>query len=264
MLPRILVFDDLFGRNVPGGRNVDRENLCAHFLWQDATGDAAAKVSRQKVLDPTAEAIFCRAQSPVCSPVGSIVENDLAGAREAVLSGWYPATESRAPWALVLVDLCFYTGRVTDDSDRRAPGMPEGRPGDDELEGYFGLRLLDAIHREFPELPVFVLSSKPREEVSLAFSRLGALGFIARDDPRGPELLRDALWQHGLLPDTAGQVIGHSLPVLLALREARRAARHRGNLLIRGERGWGRNCSPPMCIGPASTRKHEPIARGSR
>ena len=57
---------------------------------------------------------------------------------------------------------------------------------------------------------------------------------------RGPKLLEEALWQHGLLPDPAGEVVGNSLPVLLALREARRAARHRENLLIRGERGTGK------------------------
>ncbi|WP_089724042.1 sigma-54-dependent transcriptional regulator [Candidatus Thiosymbion oneisti] len=240
-IPRILVLDDLFGRNVPEGRNADRENLCAHFLWQDATGDAAAKASRQRVLKPTAEAVFARGQTPIVSPVGATVENDLDGSLAAVREGWTHAlTQGKPPWAMLLLDLCFYTGRVTEESHRRTPGMPEGRPGDDDPRGYFGLTLLDAIHREFPELPIFILSSKPREEVSLEFSRRGALGFIARDDLQGPERLAAALWQHGLLPDPAGEVVGNSLPVLLALREARRAVRHRGNLLIRGERGSGK------------------------
>lgn len=66
------------------------------------------------------------------------------------------------------------------------------------------------------------------------------MGFIARDDLRGADLLKDAFWQHGLLPDPTDEVLGHSLPVLLALREARRAARHCSNLLIRGERGSGK------------------------
>ncbi len=241
MLPRLLILDDLFGRNIPGGRNVERENLCAHFLWQDATGDAAARASRQKVLKPVAEAVFFRGQLPVESGVGAVVENDLAGSLEQVRSGWNEAlARGEPPWAMVLLDLCFYTGRVTEDSHRRTPGMPEGRPGDDDPRSYFGLTLLNAIHHEFPDLPIFILSSKPREEVSLEFSRRGALGFIARDDLRGPELLEEALRQHGLLPDPAGEIVGHSLPVLLALREARRAARHRENLLIRGERGSGK------------------------
>lgn len=241
MPPRLLILDDLFGRNVPESRNVDRENLCAHFLWQDATGDAATKASRQKVLKPTAEAVFARGQMPAVSPVGAMVENDLDGSLTAVREGWTHAlTRGEPPWAMLLLDLCFYTGRVTAESHRRTPGMPEGHPGDDDPRSYFGLTLLDAIHREFPELPIFILSSKPREEVSLEFSRRGALGFIARDDLQGPQRLAEALWQHGLLPDPAGEVTGNSLPVLLVLREARRAARHCGNLLIRGERGSGK------------------------
>jgi DNA-binding NtrC family response regulator len=226
---------------MPGGRNADRENLCAHFLWQDGTGDPAAKASRQNVLRPVAEAVFYRGQTPEVSGIGAVVENDLHGSMARVSEGWTGALdEGKPPWAIVLLDLCFYTGEVTEDSHRRTPGMPEGRPGDDDSRSYFGLALLDAIHLEFPELPVIILSSKPREEVSLEFSRRGALGFIARDDLHGPKLLDEALWQHALLPDPTGEVVGNSLLVLLALREARRAARHRGNLLIRGERGSGK------------------------
>lgn len=243
-VPRLLVIDDLFGRTVAGGRNTDRENLCASFLWVDASGDESAKASRQKVLQPLAEAVFSRGQYPVCAKVGDTVENDLATALEAVRRGWWRTDgggqDSPGPWSLVLLDLCFYRGRVTEESDRQSPGMPEGRAGDNDPRAYFGLTLLDAIHREFPELPIFILSSKPREEVSLEFSRRGALGFIARDDLRGPELLQEALWQHGLLPDADGLVVGHSLPLLLALREARRASRHGQNVLIRGERGTGK------------------------
>lgn len=246
MLPHILILDDLFGRVVPGGHNVDRENLCANFLWYDATDDVEAKASRQKVLKPTANAVFFRGQTPVYAGVGDIVENDIEATLEVVRKGWVAQAGSSAgvrvapPWTMMLLDLCFYTGLVTEESHRRTPGMPEGRPGDDQPEGYFGLTLLDAIHRTFPELPIFILSSKPREEVSLEFSRRGALGFIARDDLRGPELLEEALWSHGLLPDSTGEFVGNSLPLLLSLREARRAARHRENILVKGERGTGK------------------------
>lgn len=241
MLPRILIIDDLFGRNVLGGRNPDRENLCAHFLWQDITGDAAARASRQKVPQPSAHAVFYRGQTPSVSELGAFVENDLAGSLAEVRKGWGDALAKGAPpWAMVLLDLCFYTGRVTEKSTRQTSGMPEGRLGDDDPDSYFGLALLDAIHREFPELPIIILSSKPRDEVSREFSERGALGFIDRSDLRGPELLAEALGQHGLLPDSSGEIIGNSLSMLLALREARRAARHRQNLLLRGERGSGK------------------------
>ncbi len=241
MIPRILIIDDMFGRDATTGRNVDRENLCAHLLLEDITGDLAAKSSRQKINTPTAQAFFCRGQVPLAATTGSVVENDLLGALDVVREGWCKAIDDgAAPWTMVLLDLCFYTGRVSEISQQHTPGMPEGRPEDDDPRCYFGLTLLDAIHAEYPELPVLILSSKPREEISLEFSQRGALGFIARDDIRGPEMLQAAIWQHGLLPDPAGEVAGHSLPMLLALREARRAAAHGGNLLVRGERGTGK------------------------
>lgn len=241
MASRVLMIDDLFGRGVSQGRNAERESLCANLLLRDVTADAAARAGRQRVLEPVAEAVFCRGQRPGTAGVGDAVENDAAAAMSAVRTGWAEAlAEGRPPWTMVLLDLCFYTGRVTEASDRRTPGMPEGRTGDDDPRSYFGLTLLDAIRHEFPELPVFILSSKPREEVSLEFSRRGALGFIDRSDARAPELLEAALWNHGLLPDPAGELLGHSLPVLLALREARRAAGHCENVLIRGERGTGK------------------------
>jgi DNA-binding NtrC family response regulator len=249
MTPRILVIDDTFGRSLASTPNVDRENLCAHFLWQDASGDASAKASKQSVFQPSAEAVFCRAQSPTCSELGDTVENNLESALDAVRRGWPETSRKRRSspqkshtprWSMVLIDLCFYTGRVTEESHHRTPGMPEGRLSDDNTRAYFGLTLLDVIHREFPELPVFMLSSKPRGEVSLEFSRRGALGFIDRSALDGPELFEQALWNHGLLADPTGSVVGQSLPVLLALREARRAAGTAQNVLIRGERGVGK------------------------
>ena len=246
MKPQLLVFDDLFGRSVPFGANTDRANLCAHFLWKDLTGDGAVGVEGQEVLDPAAEAVFCRAQKPQCAHVGDTVENDLEGALEVVRERQNALLRPESkdfiflPWSMVLIDLCFYTGRVTERSHRCTSGMAEGRPEDEDVSSYFGLALLDAIHKEFPELPIFVLSSNPREEVSLEFSRRGALGFIARDDFQGPKILEEALWQHGLLPDHQEEVVGYSLPLLLALREARRACRHRENLFIQGERGTGK------------------------
>jgi DNA-binding NtrC family response regulator len=261
-LPRLLVLDDLFGRVIADGPNTDRENLCATFLWQDASGDESAKASRQKVLKPVAEAAFCRSQTPAFAKVGDTVQNDLEVALKAVRGGWHQVKsasgrlKAELPWSMVLLDLCFYTGLVTEESHRQTPGMPEGRTGDEDSRSYFGLTLLDAIHREFPDLPIFILSSKPREEVSLEFSRRGALGFIARDDLRGPELLQEALWQHALLPDANGLVAGHSLPLLLALREARRAALHEQAVLITGESGTGKELiARSICtFGPRATK----------
>jgi DNA-binding NtrC family response regulator len=236
--PRILVLDDLFGRNTANGRNIERENLCAHFLLNDITGDTACKCGVQTVLAPVADAVFCRAQLPAKAEIGDVVENDLSGALAAVRLGL--AEKGTLPWSMILIDLCFYTGSVTRQSDSRTPGMPEGRHADDVPSEYFGLRLLTAIHAEFPDLPLYILSSKPRGEVSLEFSRRGAFGFIARDALNGSEALRDALNQHGLLDDASGKVVGSSVALLVALRDARRVARHRENVLLLGERGTGK------------------------
>lgn len=265
MLPHILILDDLFGRVVSGGQNVDRQNLCANFLWHDATGDAEAKASTQKILKPTANAVFFRAQTPVAAKVGDVVENDLQGALNVVRKGWVSesdfdsSTTTHPRWAMVFLDLCFYTGQVTEESNRQTPGMPEGRTPDDRSDTYFGLTLLDAIHKAFPELPVFILSSKPRHEVSLEFSRRGALGFIARDDLSAPELMERALWHHGLLADTKGEFVGNSLPLLLALREARRAGSHRENVLIKGERGTGKELMAHYLHQVASSDRDRPF-----
>jgi DNA-binding NtrC family response regulator len=142
---------------------------------------------------------------------------------------------------MAVVDLCFYSGIVSADSHASAPGIPERSTSDEDPRHYFGLQIIGAIRRDFPELPIVILSSMARVDVSLEFSRLGVLAFIPRTGPGGPELMREAVFHHALLADPAGEVVGQSLPMLLALREARRAAGHRENVLIRGERGSGKD-----------------------
>ncbi|MCX7176046.1 MAG: sigma 54-interacting transcriptional regulator [Proteobacteria bacterium] len=239
-LPRILVIDDMFGRQVRGRPNRERANLCGMYGLRDITGDEAVS-SNEEVVTPTAEAVFFRGQRPLCAGVGDMVENDLDATISFVRSGWDKGEAARPTWALVLLDLCFYTGAVTPASDGAFAGMPEGRPGDDDSGRYFGLTILERLRVECPDLPVVVLSSKQREEVSRSFTAGGALGFISRTDTAGPARLREFLWRHGLTPDHSGGIVGTSLPLLLALRAARRAATDRRNVLIRGERGTGKD-----------------------
>ena len=239
-IPRILVIDDLFGRTHPDRRNEDRSNLCGQYLFEDVTGDETGKGSLQKIKKPVAQVVFYRGQKPQCSTVGETVENDLKGTLQIVREGWGEWTKAKPRWAMVLLDLCFYTGRVTKESNRRTLGMPEGRDSDDDPKQYFGLRILQNLHTKFPNLPVIIFSSKSREEVSNAFSQRGALGFLAREDPGSPALLEDYIWRHGLLPDDTGEVAGHSKSLFLALRAARRVAAGRQNCLLRGGRGTGK------------------------
>lgn len=236
--PLILIVDDLFGRSPNGGRNEERDNLCGQFLLQDVTGDQPPGGLRIK--RPLARVVFSRGQQPACSRVGDVVRNDEAGVLELVGSRWQDLAPGQERWALVLLDLCFYTGEVTAASTQRAAGVPEGRPGDDDPERYFGLQLLRSLQSRFPDLPVAILSSKPREEVSRAFSTSGAVDFLSRADLAAPRRLRELLFEHGLVPDSEGTIIGRSLPVLQALRAARRVASSRRNVLLRGERGTGK------------------------
>lgn len=233
--------DDLYGRVASDGANSERANLCLALGWRDVTRDLALRNAKFEVAEPIAEAFFCRAQTPICAGIGDMVENSLNGVLEAVRGANRGNQANKPSWSLILLDLCFYTGLVTAESQRlRGDGMPAGREGDDEPDGYFGLKVLDALHADFPALPIFVLSSMNRHEVSLQFSSRGALGFVQRSSNDAPAAIKDALWLHGLLPDDLGSFAGEDLGVLLALREARRAAMHGQNVLIRGERGTGK------------------------
>lgn len=235
-LPRILIIDDLYGREV-GGVNEDRLALCAHLRLQDES----SCVTPLRLDRPIARAVFCRAQLPIAARLGDVVENDLAGALRVLDEGWHDRPAGTPPWALVLLDLRFRSGPVTAESERRfGAGMPEGRPEDEASSSFFGLRLLEELQRHYPQLPVIVLSDAPRQAVSFQSALLGAAAFLAKGDASAPEKLTDYLHRHALLPDSSGEVVGNSVALLVALRNARRHAIGSESLLIRGEMGTGK------------------------
>ena len=235
---RILIIDDLYGRSIKGGTNKERQNLCAQFLLKDITGDETPDESDQVIYQPRANAFFYRGQSPVAASIGDTVENNLNGCLEIIASGW--ENPEQPVWSLILLDLCFYTGVITKKSNDKLEGMPEGRKNDDQHNHYFGLEVLGAIQKRFGNLPVIIFSSMKRQEVSLEFAKKGALGFLERKDPKAPEMLDEYLWRHGLIPDSSNEIIGNSKQLLFVLREARKLASLRSNILIRGERGTGK------------------------
>ncbi len=236
-LPKLLVIDDVLGRRHSDRPNEERANICAHFLLRDVTDDEKTW-PRQTVRQPIAEAVFHRGQSPICSRVGDLVENDIDSVLQTVSDRW--RDESKTPWSLVLLDLSFYTGQVTSESDAKLKGMPEGSLADREPLDYFGLRILERLHFEFPDLPIVILSSRSRAEVALQFATHGALGFIGSDAEDGPKVLAEAIDRHALIPDPQDAIIGHSRPLMRALRAARQCALNNQNLLIRGESGTGK------------------------
>jgi len=258
-LPRLLIVDDLFGRIHQNRRNEERANLCGQYLLEDVTGDEINKGTIQKIKTPIAQVVFYRGQRPLCSTVGDTVENDLEGTLRVIRKGWEGEQADRLRWSLVLLDLSFHTGNVTKESNSKVLGMPEGREGDDDSENYFGLNILEALHDQFPDLPVIILSSKPRDEVSREFTRKGALGFLPREDENSPKLLQKYIWRHGLIPDETGEMVGYSKPLLLALRAARRAAFSRQNVLIRGERGAGKELMARFIYNHGKKTKDSPF-----
>lgn len=226
-LPRILIIDDIFGSSL-----MDRKNLCRNFGLMDVTGD---DINPAPVQAPVAEAVFCPGQSRT----RQAVVNDSNISIEAIKKGWKEGVERR--WALILLDLRFVSGEIGTD------GEPEGEPIDDS----FGLVILDTIHGQFPDIPVVIVSSRERDEVIEDCRRRGASDFIHRHEygteslsPR--EILKSKILEHGLiedareLSDEGYRFTGRSFPILKALRSARRAATGKGNILILGETGSGK------------------------
>jgi len=237
-LPRVLVIDDEFGRIVANGVNRDRERICSTLRLIDVSGDAAS--ARRDPPDPIAEAVFIRGQQPVKAELGDRVENDLEGVLEAVRAGWDQRAPGQPPWALVLLDLGFSTGVVTKASDSVQPGMAEGRDRDADPSELFGLRILEAIRSQLSSVPVAILSSQPRGPVDSAIDRLGHCGFVSKTDADNADYLESLIWRHGLIGDPEGVIVGTSIALLTALRDARRLADASRNVLLQGERGTGK------------------------
>jgi DNA-binding NtrC family response regulator len=240
-LPRILVVDDAFGRILENGRNPDREALCAQLLLSDVS-DRLPGAGRSEIRRPVADAVFLRGQRPVVAATGDRVENDPEGVLGTVAGGWDGRPKGTPRWALVLLDLCFFTGLVTERSQAdKGKGMPEGRPGEDHPDGYFGFTLLGELTNRFPDLPVVIFSSMPKDEkVTALYNARGARGFLAKSGLDASNRLEELLWTHGLFADPSGEIVGTSRGLLLALRQARVCGRHRRKVLIRGERGTGK------------------------
>jgi len=236
-LPRILIIDDMSGRELPDRYNSDRAAMCSNFRLDDVSLDFDKAFPRPTVKQPVAEVVFARGQRPRNAHVGDKVENDLDGSLRIIEAGW--ETDDN-PWALLVLDLCFYTGLVTARSHRENPGMPEGSAGDRRPDAYFGLRLLEAARVRFPDLPVVILSAQDKDAVSREYTKGGALDFLSPHEDAGHERLASLLDTYGLIPDASLKIIGNSRALLMALRSARRVAKVNRNILLRGDRGSGK------------------------
>ncbi len=221
-LPRILIIDDVYGRAMEA-ENRDRQLFCARLGVRDVTGRGAAA----SVENPVAEAVLHSGQMRT----DRRVENDLEGVVECVRAGWrhWPR------WALILIDMHFQTGPLDP-----ATGEPQGDPRDRDPARYFGLQIIDRLlqDKELAGIPMVILSSMERKQIEQRFARRGVFAFVEKDQ-LNREGLDVLLWEHGFLEDD--RIVGHSLPILAALRAARRVSRiGNTNMLLLGETGTGK------------------------
>ena len=217
--PRILWIDDFYGKT-RNGRNKDRSDLCYRLGLKDITGDCLPQNDKDEVV---ADVIFCQGQVKESGEV----KNDLAITLEAVRNGW----EQPPRWSLLLLDMHFAAGVIG------ANGELVPNPEEAEPERYFGLTILDSLWHdpELKNIPIVITSGMERDEIEHRFTTQGVWDFVDRRD-LNEDKLKELLNDHGLLPDD--KIIGHSLPLLQCLREARRRARMPNeNILILGESG---------------------------
>lgn len=236
--PRILIIDDQYGRSLRNEQSNDLRHSwrMTHGLV-DVTGDASATSNKPKG-QIIARAVFHSGQTPASVGIGDTIQNDLEAAVEAVRKGWECNPKDR--WACVLVDLEFVTGVVSEASSQDEAGGPTQDVQSRSPADYFGLELIDAIKTKFPDLPVVILSSNKKDQAAISerYEGQGVKVFIDKQCSR--EELQNYIWDEGLVPDEMNLSLGYSLPLLKALRLARKAARTRSPVLITGESGTGK------------------------
>ena len=251
-LPRILVFDDM-----AGWLKDYRARLCRRLLLHDATEGEASEDEHSCL----AEAVFHPAQVRE----GNRIENSIEAALAIVREGIEHPKEKR--WALILLDLQFDAGEVPRPDaplDLNADNWPTGA-----ADPQFGLRLLEGFARQYPDpkrpgrtaLPVAVLARTHDLGVEGALNNLGNLGYIrtsVKEETGSAERRRlsELLFHFGLFPDGPAclvdsngklkrlvrdsPILGDSLALLHALRDARQAAASLAPCLLQGPIGSGK------------------------
>jgi DNA-binding NtrC family response regulator len=241
--PRVLVIDDIYGARLTD----DTEQL--RHLYCDALGlrDEADKPSESDDDRDVVDAVFCSGQT-MHQPTINSIETVEAAFRK----GW-PAPDGRF-WSAALVDMQF---------------------GDDDR---FGLRIIDALHRLAPDVPIIVVSGQDQLEVRLgeslvdAAERLGAQEFLAAPGVAGtvpkqylstPANLRHRLTTVGLIPDPEQVVVGMSLSLCKALRAIRALTRKDGlgQVLLLGPAGSGKSHLRDYLHREVAARQGRPVSR---
>ena len=132
-----------------------------------------------------------------------------------------------------------------------------------------GLELLDALHEEYPELPVVVVSGQGNIEAAVRATRLGAYDFLEKPLSASRLLVtvQNALERTRMsrrLEVLAGQVerrwelIGDSAPMRRLKSELRRAAASDSRILLMGENGSGKELAARLAHR-LSSRARQPF-----
>jgi len=114
------------------------------------------------------------------------------------------------------------------------------------MDGMDGIELLDRLQREYPALPVLIITAHGTIPEAVAATQRGAVGFVTKPIDRDDllEKIRTALRLSGGDGDTqADEVVAwptRSSRMQSVLAEARAAARSNASVLIRGETGSGK------------------------
>ena len=217
MLPQVLIVDDQYARDSAEKQVFLRKtNLIESPPRQGATPP-------KDDLAPLGFATFCSGQRQG----EGLVENDFEVVRQSVAEGMIEPGR----WALVLLDVRFDSGALSSSG-------PEGQLGDDR----FGELVRDRLVREWPGLPIVMLSSKPQSELENQHTPyLSKQGLCDRE-------LRIALLRHGRLSHDqrrellciGADIIAASDATLSVLCDAYIYAGGDTPVLILGESGVGK------------------------
>ncbi len=237
-LARVLIIDDLLGRGIDGKgialapsavRQLSeiRRSFCQQFhLLDDAD-------SQNTTGHPIARAFFCSGQR--WDPDKGF-ENDLNVIRRCIEGDEGIGDSSAPPWALVLLDVLFNTGKP--DEHGRGPH-----------DSHFGVtHILPWLRSRFPHLPVVVLTTEGSKETIRQAARFDA-DYLHRAGASYADLLVHLVKSERATPDqlrAAMEIpeafIAADRKMIEVLFEAWLAAHDRDgrSVLILGETGVGK------------------------
>jgi DNA-binding NtrC family response regulator len=130
-------------------------------------------------------------------------------------------------------------------------------------EARTGVDLLRDVRHRHPDLPVIMVSADDAQETIVAATKAGADGYVSKHPDldilkvKIEKALDDSAWRrHARDLQRAGvRLVGSSRAMEALRREIDRVARSSVRVLIRGERGSGKEVVA-LCLHEASDRKH--------